>query len=258
MADIHIPSALFEEKLAPEGNVEDGCHPEEAQALQEYDQGKITAEEAAYAITRPIETAEEPGNHLHRLWGLLTDALVEWPSAKTPALIRLLDEIEKLPEPTHLTADPRANASLPHGPLWKGLPGFGHQWSDEHKWGEWRNAITRQIDPTERNELRSRIVNIAGIEAQVAIASEGRILPLDWGYECISDALEYSGAVLDFEIPMAAEWFKVAARRIYEGAVKGERSWAFKKHDLWQGEEMSLARWSSWESHLQQVVEGEQ
>ncbi|KAL1983252.1 hypothetical protein VTN96DRAFT_350 [Rasamsonia emersonii] len=252
-----ISPAWFKEKLAPDGCVEDGCHPDEAQALQEYIEGKTTAEQAAYTITRPVATSAEPGDNLHRLWGLLTDALVEWPSAEeTSALIQLMAAIEHLPEESHLTD--RARASLHHGPPWNGLPGFGHQWSDEHKRGDWRRTISeqQQITTSERAALRAKVVKIASIEAQMVAAGVGGI-PLDWGYECISEALERSDAVLDFEIPMAAEWFKVAGRLIYEGAVHGERSWALeKRQDLWKGQkEMSLVRWEFWEGRLQGLAE---
>lgn len=250
-----IPPSWVEEKLAPDGRLEDGCHPAEAQALQDYILGTATVEQAAYAITRPVATSAEPGAHLHRLWGLLTDALVEWPTAEetTSAVIQLMAAIEHLPDESHLSD--QARVSLHHGPLWKGLPGFGHQWSDEHKRGDWRGQ--QQIILTEdRPSLRAKLVKIARIEAQMVTASVGGI-PLDWGYECISQAVERSDAVLDLEIPMAAEWFRVAGRLIYEGAVRGERSWALETmQDLWTGtKEMSLARWEFWEGRLRTLAE---
>lgn len=217
-----MSDAWFNEKLAPDGDPEDGCHPTEAQALKDYLHQKTSAKEAAQAITRPIVESKDPGDNLYRHWGLLTDALVELPATHTLALIQLLDGIQNLPEPD-MTA--RRTEQMPWGGfLWRGLPDFGHMWANIHKPDDWRDALAAS-DPATRADLRAEYIKKADIEARLTVADVGGF-PLDWGYECMADALECRRAVLDFEVPAAARWIASAGRRLYAGAVGGEESWA--------------------------------
>jgi len=73
-------------KLAPDGDAEDGCHPQEVQALKQYLCKEISAREAARAITQPA--SENPAERLQPFWGFLVDALVELPSEHTSTLNR--------------------------------------------------------------------------------------------------------------------------------------------------------------------------
>jgi hypothetical protein len=244
----------FSHKLAPDGETEDSCHPEEAQALKDYLQQETTVKVAARAITRPIESASNPGEDLHRLYALLIDALIELPSSETPSLIGLIQAIEDLPEPDMSAIK---KSKLPaHGVLWRGLPGFGHLYADLHQSSSWRNVFDTE-DPLERDDLRKYHVKKAGIEACLAKAELAGI-PMYWGYECVSDALECSNALLDFEVPAAAEWLFVAGDRLRVGALKEEESWALEKErDLWKaGKAMTVERWSFWESRLLKLQSG--
>lgn len=66
------------------------------------------------------------------------------------------------------------------------------------------------------------------IGAQPGILNVGPI-PLEWGYKCVVDALNCHNAVLDFEIPAAAEWIAITGKRLYVGADDEEESWALKR-----------------------------
>ena len=248
-----MSDAWFTEKLAPDGAIEDGCHPDEAQALKDYYHKKTSAEEAAQAITLPIVESEDPGAYLYRLWGLLKDALVELPAPHIPALIQLLGAIQKLPEPD-LTGRRTENTPA-DGFLWRGLPGFGHMWGDEHKQDNWRRNLAAS-EPANRADLQTQHVRKAGIEARLAVADVGGI-PLDWGYECIADALERRDAVLDCENFAAAEWIAIAGRRLYAGAVNGEESWALdRRRDFGkESKAMNLERWAFWETRMKEFVQ---
>lgn len=63
-----MSDAWFDWVIAPDGVREDGCHPDEAQALKDYYHKRTSAKDAAHAITRPIENSEAPGGDLYRLW----------------------------------------------------------------------------------------------------------------------------------------------------------------------------------------------
>lgn len=250
-----MSDAWFNEKIAPENLPEDGCHPDEAQALKDYYHKKTTAKEAAQAITRAIERSEDPRDNSYRLWGLLIDALVELPVTQIPALIQLLDDIQNLPEPD-LTG--RRTENTPSGGyLWRELSNFGHMWADVHKRDDWRRTLAYS-DPANRDTLRTEHVRKAEIEARLVVADVGGI-PLDWGYDCIADALERCNAVLDFEIPAAAQWIFIAGERLYAGAVDGWESWALERQRDFgkESKTMSLERWSFWEKRLEELQQSE-
>jgi hypothetical protein len=126
-----LPQPWFNKKTAPEGGKEDGCHPDEAWALKDYLKNKTSPPEAAHAVTRAVGTTADPSKSLYRLCSLLIDALVELPDTQTPALLKLLDAIQQLPEPESAGGGGDATASTPaDDPRWRGLPNFGHMWAD--------------------------------------------------------------------------------------------------------------------------------
>jgi hypothetical protein len=71
-------------------------------------------------------------------------------------------------------------------------------------------------------------------------------IPIDWGYEVIDDALGRD-ALLDFEVPAAAEWFAICGQRFRQGAEEGEKTYTLKH------EGMSLKQWSLWEARLREL-----
>ncbi|KAL8941111.1 MAG: hypothetical protein Q9216_002443 [Gyalolechia sp. 2 TL-2023] len=241
----------FKEQIAPDGVEEDGCHPDEAKALQDYYHQRTDASAAAKAITRPIDNSDNPGAHLYRLWNLLIDALMQLPEIQIPALIKLLDSIQNLPEPD-LTG--RTTAETPaDGCLWRGLPRFGHMWADEHRRDDWRDILAAEKTAS-RDEMRTAHVRKAEIEARLVVAGVGGI-PLHWGYDCMANALERRDAVLDFEIPAASRWISVAGDELYAGAVNGRESWAVERRRDWGKEAavMTLDRWVFWEQRMEEL-----
>lgn len=243
----------FKSKIAPADAPEDGCHPDEAKALQEYYHKKLNVQEAAQALARPIESTESPYDNLYRLWGLLIDALVELPEREISNLVQLLDAIQQLPEPS-LTKTQTGSAPS-EGSFWRGLPRFGHMWADEHKQDHWRDTLSIK-DPAKRVEQRAKHIRKARVEARLTVADVGGI-PLDWGYDCIADAVERRNAVLDFEIPAAAEWIAIAGNPLYAGAADGRESWALERRRDFQKEnaKMSTERWSFWMQRMKELCE---
>ncbi|KAL9037223.1 MAG: hypothetical protein Q9180_003842, partial [Flavoplaca navasiana] len=143
-------------------------HPtDEAKALENYYDQKTEPTAAAKAITRPIASSDNPGAHLHRLWNLLIDALMQFPESQVPALIQLLAAIQNLPNPDLI--DKTTPETPVDGFLWRGLPGFGHMWADEHKRDDWRRTLAAENSES-RAKMRSAHVRKADIEARLVVA----------------------------------------------------------------------------------------
>jgi hypothetical protein len=238
--------AWFEEQTAPrDGEEETGAHPYQVAALKSYLKGDSNASDTAAAMTKP-HNSDTKTDLQRRVLGIIEDALFELPESNTPALVELLKELHQLPD----EEDGK--------PVWKGDMSFGHSWSDKWKQPHWRGALATR-DPATRANRREAHVHRAFVEAFCAMAalgpgSEDGVLPLSWGHECLSDALECQDAVWDFEVPAAAMWIKVAGERIKEGAKNGERSWALEKKDrLWAPGPMSMDRWKFWLKRLEEI-----
>ncbi|KAL4907004.1 hypothetical protein BDW74DRAFT_176601 [Aspergillus multicolor] len=227
-----------------DGENETGAHPHQAAALKAYLNGHFNAHEAALAMTksRAFEFVSEKKTDLRdRILGIIQDALVELPERHTRPLIALLMELAQLPD------------KVDGYPVWKNLSKtFGDSKSDAWKEAHWRQALETQTrDPAARQRIREKLVHLAFVEASCAVAG---VLPLDWGYECISDALECHGAVRDFEVPVAAVWMEIAGRRLMQGATEAERSWALEREGrLWAAGPMSLDRWNFWIERLDEL-----
>lgn len=227
----------FSSKLAPEQE----NHPEEVGVLKNYLRQKTTATEAAGNITRPVVTSETPEDDLSRLQVLLLDALVDLPDHTEP-LLALLQAIEVLPEPDFTAVAPNKQ---PQEKLWRGLPYFANRWYDiGYRSGSWK-MDAEKTSGSEHDTLRDEHVRRAEVEARLVMAGLAGI-PIGWGYEVIEDALG-GDALLDFEVPAAAEWFAVCGKRFRQGAGKGERTYALKD------EGMSLERWALWEARLREL-----
>ena len=68
--------------LAPDGDIENCCNPEEAGALKAYLGQRTTTTEAAQAIISPIMATDYPREDRVCLWTLLVDALLEESKAR--------------------------------------------------------------------------------------------------------------------------------------------------------------------------------
>ncbi|TRX92222.1 hypothetical protein FHL15_006837 [Xylaria flabelliformis] len=254
-----MSDAWFAQKVAPDGDTTDGCHPEEAQALKVYLSGNSTPSQAAQAVAKPISHSPDPNGDLPRLWNLLTDALLELPLSTIPSLVELIRAIDALPPPD-FSALSEANRPA-HGQLWRGLPGFGHFWADGYpSLRQWLNDGGNSKPAAEREAVVSRSIRRAEIEAR--LAREGLAgIPMDWGYESVADALEQSPTEVGAEIPAACKWVQIAGERFREGAQRGESSWGLeKKRDHWNGEEkshMSAERWTFWIRRLREIEANE-
>lgn len=237
--------AWFAHHTAPRDNEsETGAHPYQTEALRIYLQGKSNPATAAANLCSSEEHSGETALDLRtRTFSLLQSALFELPRRYTPSLASLLSEIHKSENPT-----------------WNNLPGFGDSWSDLWKQPHWRSALATR-DPATRSKRREAHIHRAFVEATCAMAAQGPtaedgLLPLSWGYECISDALECQHAVWDFEVPAAAIWLKVAGERLQEGAMRGETSWALgREKRLWNPDPMSTERWEFWMKRLEEIEE---
>ncbi|KAK7749236.1 hypothetical protein SLS62_008315 [Diatrype stigma] len=261
----------FSEKLAPDGDTTDGAHPQEVEALKQYLRRQLDAKEAAAAITKPVEASSGPNEDLPRLWGLLADALIELPSRVTNLLVELLQAVEALPEPD-LSGIEKSKRPT-HGTLWRGLPGFGHQYVDAYQYDRWRDRAVQaraKGDVAERDCIRTLQVKKADVEARLAMAGGVGVggVDISFGYECGTDALECNSKntiydddfVLEVNIWAVAKWFEVAGARFRDGAARGEESWALDRagrrdeFDLWKGgRAMSWERWSFWRDRLENL-----
>ncbi|CAG8427381.1 unnamed protein product [Penicillium salamii] len=240
--------AWFDQHTAPmDGEEETGAHPHQAAALKAYLKGESKPSETAAAMTRPHDS-EKQIDLRDRVLGIIEDALFELPESHTPALVDLLKELSQLPDEED------------GEPVWRNLMSFGHSWSDGWKQSHWREALATR-DPVTRAKRRKAHVHLAFVEASCAMAAPGPnaedgLLPLSWGYECISEALECQDAMWDFEVPAAAVWIKIAGERLREGARKGEKCWALeRKGRLWAAGPMSMDRWNFWLKRLEQIEE---
>ncbi|PWI72253.1 hypothetical protein PCL_10876 [Purpureocillium lilacinum] len=248
----------FTSHTAPvDGEEETGGHPYQVKALRRYLDGQSTSSEAAAAITKPEPNSSETKADLRdRVFGLMENALYELPQSHTTALVALLKEI-----------DAQGGEDEGGAPLWNGLKSFGDSWSDSWKQAHWRKALATR-DPRTRGRRREAHVHRAFVEASCAVvgssvgkdddaknSAERGLLPMSWGYECISDALESrDGVVWDFEVPAAAVWLRVARQRLREGAKNGETSWALEREGrLWAPGPMSEDRWNFWMARMEEM-----
>ncbi|PKY00226.1 hypothetical protein P168DRAFT_285363 [Aspergillus campestris IBT 28561] len=244
--------AWFDYHTAPmDGEEETGAHPHQAAALQTYLKGDSTPSETAAAMVKP-HGSEKKTDLRGRVLGIIEDALFELPQSHTPALVNLLKEISQLPDEED------------GEPIWSNsLKSFGDSWSDAWKQSHWREALVTR-DPATRAKRREAHVHRAFVEASCAMAAPGPnakdgLLPLSWGYECISEGLECQGAVWDFEVPAASVWIKIAGQRLREGAKRGEKCWALEREGrLWAAGPMSMGRWNFWLKRLQEMERWEQ
>ncbi|CAD0111511.1 unnamed protein product [Aureobasidium uvarum] len=135
--------AWYDNAIAPDGGFEDGCLPEEAQALKEYLDNTIEMEQAACLITKPTESCQDPGADLPNLWGLLQDALIEIPDSQQK-IVHLLKSMRELPTfyPDSLGKTRSDPLESPPSVLWHDLPSFANQWYDTNWWyyqNQWRD-----------------------------------------------------------------------------------------------------------------------
>lgn len=233
--------------------------PHQAIALQRYLNGQATSQETAAAMAHWPPDGPEPDYDLE-VWAflLMQLALLELPQAHIPALTALIKDLESI-------MGRYGDGGLP---LYRNCGSFNRGWEESYHVGDsWRYALGTR-DPDLRNLMREHHIRIAFVEATCAMM-KGKcdekighktshlngILPISYGYKCLSDALERRhGVVWDFEIPAAAVWIRVAGKRILEGAKKNEVCNALEMKDrLWSPGPMSLERWDFWMDRMKDI-----
>jgi hypothetical protein len=269
-----MSSAWYDEAVAPDGNFEDGCRPEEAQALRLYLDNKIEVQKDARLITMPTECSQDPGADLPNLWGVLQDALIESPDSQ-PKIVYLLQSMRELPIFDLDSFGKKRSGPLknPSSSLWHDLPSFANQWYDTNWWyyqNQWRDN-PNLFESTNRVD---QIINLARSEALLA---QNDILGERVQYEGLSrlcDTLEDSKAVLEVEIYAVREWLLNAHDLLYtmsqtprmhyllysnsdikDKIAKKEMHPAVeKRRDLWSGPGgTSPERWNFWKERLQDI-----
>jgi hypothetical protein len=269
-----MSSAWYDEAIAPDGNLGDGCRPEEAQALRLYLDNKIEVQKAARLITLPTESSQDPGADLPNLWGVLQDALIELPDSQ-PEIVHLLQSMRELPtlDLGSLGKDRSGPLKNPSSSLWHDLPSFANQWYDTNWWyyqNQWRDN-PKLFESTTKVD---QIVNLARSEALLA---QTDILGERVRYEGLSrlcDTLEDSKAVLEVEIYAVREWLLNAHDSLYTMSQTPRIHYLLysnfdikkkiaqnemhpgvrKKRDLWRGPGgTSPQRWNFWKERLQDI-----
>ncbi|KAG9765647.1 hypothetical protein KCU73_g332, partial [Aureobasidium melanogenum] len=269
-----MSQAWYDNAIAPDGDPEDGCRPEEAQALRLYLDDKINVVEATRLMTEPTESSEDPSDDLPNLWGLLQDALIELPNSQQK-VVRLLSNIQDLPN-----FDLDFHGKKRSGPLedrsrslWHDLPSFANQWYDGN-WWYYQNEWRKKPHLYSSREKISQIANIARAEA---LFSRTDILGERVKHEGLSricDTLEDSKAVIEIEIHAVRQWLLHAGDILYAMShtphmhnrllsnsdirnkiAKHEMHVSVKdERDLWQGSGgSSLERWDFWKQRLQDL-----
>ncbi|KAH0285273.1 ATG16-domain-containing protein [Aureobasidium namibiae CBS 147.97] len=153
----------------------DGCHREEAKALDDYLSNDLTVQEAAERIVSFVLGEADPASELYRLWSLLSDALVELTDNRQK-ILELLAAMQSLPSDACID--------------WSQLADFGVVWSDLNR------LHLHGPDPWEkqswtddrRAELCHHFKTVGRIEAEMFLRGLGGVTA-DWGYEVINLSL---------------------------------------------------------------------
>lgn len=205
------PQAWFDEQTAPTTEVllaGDGCHPDEARALNDYLCESTSAEEAARKTTAPILKETSPPEELYRIWGFLSDGLVKLSTDDRHKMVNLLFHIQSRP--------PRSDI------VWAQLPGFGSMWDSLnrlhlHGTDAWERYVG-SFAPEEIDELRQTFATIGHTEAEMILRG---VVPADWGYQVLN--LTCSGRLgLDVFVSEIFAWLETAGKELRLEKAKSE------------------------------------
>ncbi|PKY08589.1 hypothetical protein P168DRAFT_286703 [Aspergillus campestris IBT 28561] len=249
----------------------------EITSLQAFVLNQTTPEEAAHAITRPISTTpipDLPATYnpeivaLCRLLELLVDALLEWPSSRTPGLIALLTAMSNTPDGLH-----RGEALDDDDELltWSQLPYINMVWRDT----TWRTPSIIVEECAERGDTSATALHHAAdqyikaqdIEAQLVAAG---LFDMSRPFHYVVHTLEWHLGTKDkpetqtmgfwvsepfeprFQVPAVAGWMKHTGRKLYEGLCGGEmENWNPRRIDtVMKHFDCPSERWAFWEEQL--------
>ncbi|KAK2612026.1 hypothetical protein QQS21_001991 [Conoideocrella luteorostrata] len=215
----------------------DGCHADEAEALNKYLDGGSSAHEAANAFTKPVLEEGEPSDSLYRPMALLCEALVELENDRDK-LLDLLATMEKLPSAAGID--------------WSELPGFGNMWSDlyrlyTHGPDHWETSYA-SLSEERVVELRQHYRATAAVEAEMYLRGLDGITA-HWGYETLN-LICTRRAGLEVLISSMHVWLTKGSTRLKEDLDLDELY-------LYGGTRRMEDHWETWRSRFLEVSKDE-
>jgi hypothetical protein len=246
--------AWFDSQTAPNSDAMlagDGCHPDETQALSDYLNGSVSAGETATRITAPILKDSSPSKRLSRLWGLLSDGMVELNSDDRCKILELLPHIGSLPPQS--------------GIEWAEFRGFGSMWDSLnrlhlHGSDSWERSVG-SLGREEIDELRQTFVAVGHAEAGMYLRD---IVPESWGYEVLNLACS-DRLGLEIFVSEIFAWLDTAGGKLKEEMARSEkevRKFTRPVPNSPTRERMSVEgtmaeHWSSWKEALLRLSQEE-
>lgn len=264
-----LPQSWFESQLTRYKTnsdlLRDYYLAEEINTLKAFYDGDSTAEQAAEAITRPINSTPVPKINtmsdeivpLTQLWRLYTDVLIEAPSSRTADLIALGLAIDRVPDRLHRG---EALDDNDEPMVWKGLPYVAMVWGDAN-WMFAHQIVDGCKDADARRRARDVYFKQQDVEAQLVHAG---ILEWSNALRFMVDALENdpnspdtddtTPVVVDFQFPAVAIWVRHNGRRLYEAATTVDlKSLVRTAREF----DTPLDRYAFWKRRLGEVARGE-
>ncbi|GMF77577.1 hypothetical protein BDV35DRAFT_289361 [Aspergillus flavus] len=275
-----VPDEWFEAPIRPyDGKSEEHKQmlTEELAILKAFYHGVMTAEEAAYAITRPISTSSIPVLNtysdeciaLFMLWRQIVNACEEWPASRIPDLVALLSAISKIPDHIHRG---EATDDEDEGPLgWDILPYFAAEWRDAH-WRIPMNILQDYPDTAARLRERGLYIRAQEVESQLVAAGIWdlwrAINYVIWTLEMKPNhdyhaeertgvhhhPLAFYSLELDFQVPAVACWIKHNGQRMHQciarDGLKGNPDLPTVRMHF--GE--PIERWAFWKKRLLELA----
>lgn len=216
----------------------DGCHPDEANALNDYLTGLVSARETARIITAPILVEKDPPQYLFRLWSQISEAMVELDEDDRRKIIDLLSRIKDLKPMT--------------GVAWAELKGFASMWFDLyrlHMHGSGlRGGWSRDVDSFEsfHSAMAQEYETVGRAEAGMFL--QGLILRC-WGYEVLN-LVHREQPELGIYISQIFGWLDTAIDELKKYAM------ASPTIELYNNTENTLANhWATWKGALLRLCE---
>ncbi|KAH7148218.1 hypothetical protein EDB81DRAFT_650378 [Dactylonectria macrodidyma] len=208
----------------------DGCHKDEAKCLDDYLDGKITAQEAAKTIISRVLQEADPSSEVYRLNALLCEALVELEDDREN-LLQLLEGIQSQPSVGSID--------------WSHLQGFGHMW---------RSPLSND----KRVSLCHEFEAIGTVEAALFMRGIGGV-SADWGYETLN-AVCLRRPGLEVFIHKARAWLRVAGVRLMQNLQPEQlKSWSRPvqgRHGRIEAVETPmLEHWERWKRSIMEISE---
>ncbi|UPX20288.1 uncharacterized protein EKO05_0010525 [Ascochyta rabiei] len=275
-SSLSVKEQWFEAQLKRyEKNAYEGCYSEEVAALKDFYNGKTNAEQAATAITQPISKSsiKDLGGYsddivaLSQLWSLLKNALIEWPSSRTPDLVALLSAITQVTDAIHrgeLLDDADEKPVL-----WAGLPWFRMIWSDAF----WRTPgqIARQAkDAASRKHECEVYIKQQDVEARLVAAgifewdraprfmvrTLERTPNPDDAHDAAGDGDAEFQLKPEFHMPAASKWVEHNGERLYSSLDELKHWNERNAHGEMMQFDSPSERWEFWQKRLLDIAEG--